>query len=436
MERKEIWARYADAWRTAIPEAEERIARVRQGEGRILVTDAEGHPVSDAHLTITQTNHAFRHGANIFMLDEMESDEKNALYRERFAAAFNMATLPFYWDTLEPTEGKPRYAKDSPKVYRRPAPDLCIEYCRAHGIEPREHALCYDHFFPAWLRGRSIAEVKALLERRMAEISERYAASIPTMEVTNEMAWWDGVSDFYHAADFMPWCFEMAERYFPHNKLGINEFGMFSNRMGKWSVYWLQIDKLLRMGRRIDLIGMQNHLFVPREKENDIAPHYYDPHHVWQVLCDYADLGPALEISEITFPAYSNAPEDEEFQATVVEHLYTLWFSHPRMEHAIYWNLVDGYAYGATQGDMTAGENYYHGGLLRFDLSPKPAYERLLYLFREHWHTAAKASSDAAGRASFRGFFGDYHVTVEKNGHTAEANVTLSKENGDIHIVL
>ena len=33
-------------------------------------------------------------------------------------------------------------------IYRRPASDLCIEFCEANGIEPWEHALAYATFFP------------------------------------------------------------------------------------------------------------------------------------------------------------------------------------------------------------------------------------------------------------------------------------------------
>ena len=75
-----------------------------------------------------------------FMLDELETEEKNKKYKKCFAELFNMATLPFYWRDLEPEKDKQRYDKDSPKIYRRPATDLCIEFCEEHGIEPREHA--------------------------------------------------------------------------------------------------------------------------------------------------------------------------------------------------------------------------------------------------------------------------------------------------------
>ena len=65
-------------------------------------------------------------------------------------------------------------------------------------------------------------------------------------------------------------------------------------------------------------------------------------------------------MTEVTIPAYSNSEEDEALQAEIIEKLYSIWFSHSNMEQIIYWNLVDGYAAFAPQGDMTAGENYYY----------------------------------------------------------------------------
>ena len=156
-EQRDVWGK----------RAAEGIEANRKGDMRITVRDAKGCPVKGAQVKVEQKNHAFRFGANLFMLDELETEEKNEKYKQYFANLLNMATVPFYWDTLEPEEGKPRYAKDSPKIYRRPAIDLCIEFCEKHGIEPREHALAYDRFFPEWLKKRSIPEVKKALENAL-----------------------------------------------------------------------------------------------------------------------------------------------------------------------------------------------------------------------------------------------------------------------------
>ena len=53
----------------------------------------------------------FLHGANIFMLDEFENEEKNEKYKAAFKDVFNEATLPFYWSDLEPVEGQASFCK-------------------------------------------------------------------------------------------------------------------------------------------------------------------------------------------------------------------------------------------------------------------------------------------------------------------------------------
>ena len=129
-----------------------------------------------------------------------------------------------------------------------------------------------------------------------------------------------------------------------------------------------------------------------------------------------------LQITEITIPAYSNEKRDEEIQAEIIEALYRVWFSHPACEQIIYWNLVDGYTYvddptpeniARTQGDMTVGENRFYGGLLRFDMTPKPAYLRLKELITKEWRTNLETQTDEDGYVTFRGFFGEYEIEAD-----------------------
>ena len=420
--------------------AAEGIERYRKGDGRLTFVDKEGKPVSNAKIKLTQKSHEFRFGANLFMLDELETPEKNEAYKHYFADVFNMATLPFYWDTLEPERGKPRYAKDSPKVYRRPSPDLCMEFCEKHGIEPREHGLAYDYFFPHWLKTASVDEVKKELERRYAEISERYADRIQTIEVTNEMDHSTWRTEFYNEPDFVEWCFKLAEKYFPNNELVINE-GTRHCWAGKYGratdQYYSYIEANMLKGARIDAIGMQYHLFNREENEYELTRMTLNPENLYRKMDLYAGLGKPLQITEVTLPAYSWEAEDEEIQAQMLEYLYTIWFSHPSVEQIVYWNLVDGYAHlwstdlaeiRASQGNMTIGENYYHGGLLRFDLSPKPAYYKIKELLQEKWHTETEIVADENGIAEFRGFFGEYDLEITANGKNVTKKICLSSK--------
>jgi len=415
------------------------IEAYRKGYAEITVKDENGNAIPDAKIKAVQKTHEFKFGANLFMLDELESDEKNEKYKEVFADTFNMATLPFYWSTLESERGKPRYDKNSPKVYRRPAPDLCIEYCKEHGIEPREHALAYNSFFPEWLRNASIAEQKSEIERHYAEISERYKDKIPTIEVTNEMYWKDGKTSFYNDPDYIRWCFALAEKYFPANQLVINEStGHVWNQVHRATeMYYASIEANLLKGARIDAIGMQYHMFFKSEDEYERTRPYYDPKNLYATMDLYANFGKPIQITEVTVPAYSNDEEDEALQAEILEKLYSIWFSHPNVEQIIYWNVIDGYAHfwdpdpakiRASMGNMSLGENYYYGGLMRFDMTPKPALLKLKELIDKRWHTEKTITSSAAGEAMFKGFYGDYDIEITVNGKTVRKNIRLSKE--------
>ena len=426
----------------------EGIEKYRKGNAEIIVTDKNGKAVPDVKIKAVQKTHEFRFGANLFMLDELETDDKNEKYKKYFTDVFNMATLPFYWDTLEPQRNKPRYDKNSPKVYRRPPIDVCIEFCEKHGIEPREHALAYDHFFPKWLYDASVDEIKGELERRYIEISERYADKIPTIEVTNEMDWAKGATAFYDEPDYVEWCFKTAEKYFPNNQLVINEITRLSWRDSCRATdkYYAYIEANMLKGARIDAIGMQYHLFNKRENEYEATRVTLNPENLYKHMDMYSNFGKPLQITEVTVPAFSWEKEDEEIQAEIIEKLYSIWFSHSNVEQIIYWNLVDGYAHlwdpdpekiKASQGDMSIGENYYYGGLLRFDLSPKPAYYAIKNLIQNVWHTEEDVVTDENGICSFRGFYGEYELEFEVNGKTMKKTVILSsKSDNKIKVVL
>ena len=415
------------------------IEKHRKGNGKIILEGKDGDLLKTAVIKINQTGHEFRFGANLFMLDELETEEKNDRYKKCFAELFNMATLPFYWRDLEPEKGKQRYGKDSPKIYRRPAPDLCIEFCEKHGIEPREHALAYEQWFPTWLKGESTDVVKRELERRYAEIAERYADKIPTIEVTNEMiSWCDRyVTDFYNDPEYVAYCFKLAEKYFPNNELCINEATGFcwTDWCSIHSAYYSYIENALLRGARIDAVGMQYHIF--NEQYSSEYFKLLDLKGLYKHMELYAKFGKPLEITEITIPSYSWNAEDEKLQADILEHLYTLWFSHPQVSQIVYWNVVDGYAHlwsqdrekiKASQGNMGPGsENYYHGGLLRFDMSPKPAYLRMKELLTERWHTEDTLTVNENGEADFRGFYGNYDVEITVDGVVTKHTLSLSK---------
>lgn len=391
----------------------------------------------DFTVELKQTNHEFRHGANIFLLGEFRDEDKEKEYRKKFVECFNLATLPFYWNSLEPTEGQHRYGEDSPEIYRRPPIDRCMQYCEQNGIEPKMHCLNYDVFTPDWVKSLPVGEHKKKLEKRFAELSERYGARIAQWEVTNETFKnldVTEVSQFFLEDDFVEWSFKTAEKYFSSNRLIINDYyiwdrSLFNNR----SAYYMQIERLLQSHVHLDSVGLQFHSFFPESQENDMAKTRYNPLTLFKIMDNYARLGKRLQLTEMTIPAYHLTDEDEHVQAEIIKNLYRIMFSHPAMEAIIYWNLVDGYAYSKSAegrdsiGVFADGENQYRGGLLRFDMTEKPAFRVIRDLFNKEWHTDTAVSSKN-GKAEAHVFYGDYQMTVHAGDKTYTKQVTVSRD--------
>jgi hypothetical protein len=98
--------------------------------------------------------------------------------------------------------------------------------------------------------------------------------------------------------------------------------------------------------------------------------------------------------------------EGEERAGHRLAELYTLCFAHPAVGGVFWHGLVD---------DEEPGG----GGLLRRDLSPRPAYRYLHKLIDLIWHSRASGVTDAAGLFSFRGFFGDYRIAARPSEQPA-----------------
>ena len=406
------------------PEVWEKIqANIRAnrcGDFEIAFVNDRGEPIVGAELEIRQIAHSFKFGANCFMVDELETEEKNKKYQESFSKVFNIATFPFYWNSLEPERGKPRFDKDSPGLYRRPAIDKLMDFCKENGIEPKGHCLNYEPFVPEWAKELELPEYKAALELRMKTIAERYADVIPDFEVMNEILQnkpWETP-----LRKDVAWSFATARKYFKNNKLIINEGNnVWDQHLAGTSPYYDLIEENLKSGVPIDGIGVQGHIMWS-SKEG------IDPYNLWSFFDKYANLGLPLSITEVTIPEAFDGKIDEEMQAELLKCLYSLWFGIKGMEAGMYWNLIDGYAYGAPLGDMSAGENVHRGGLLHFDGSEKKAFKTLEALVNHEWRTNLVGKTDSQGRIAFNGFFGDYEVCYKEGARAVKKIITLNKE--------
>ena len=415
----------------------------RKAYARLSFVDKNKKPLENVKFSVALERHEYKFGCNLFMLDEFESEEKNLKYRQIFADTFNYAVVPFYWNGLEPKKGKPRYSKSSPRVYRRPSPDLCVEYCKENDIGMKGHCLVYDSFSPAWLPDNPDL-IWREYDRHFSEIAERYKDDILDWDIVNEAISWpaykqdnSGMTPIFRDRRFVEKCFELGRRHFPMNNLFINEAaGIWELFRFDRSYFYLLLERYEREQVPFDSIGFQLHMFRPKDKEMEWGAGRYNPTKVFDVLDTFSEFNRPIHISEVTLPTYNGGPEDEQIQADLLSMFYGIWFSHKSTSGIAYWNLVDGYAHGAPIGDMSSGENTYGGGLLNFDLSEKPALRELKRLIKKEWTTNISDVTDEFGKASFRGFKGKYKLKFYINGQKHDTEFFISDNKETIQIVV
>ncbi len=411
--------------------------KYRKGVFDVTVTDKDGAPLKNAKINFNLKNHAFKFGSTTFLADVITEPQQAKLYRERFAKLFNQGVMAFYWRDDEPTEGHYRFRKDSEYIYRRPPADTALEFCREVGAQPKGHNLVWQNAtigVPEWAKDNP-EHLKSAMIRRIKKIAAEYGDKVPVWDVTNEC------TGFYN--DFMPQNYDtdawlLATKLMPENHLILNDYAcFFGDFKGPFSALYLQAQKLMAQGAKVDAIGMQYHLFDDKEDLLNKAQkgNMLNARNIYHVLDTYATLGTVTHVSEVTVPSYEGTEEYLELQARIVENLYRLWFSHPSVNSIVWWNLADGFAFrDPLRPDWN--ENYFGGGLLRHDLSEKPSYKVLDRLINIEWHTDENTVTGENGLTSFSGFYGEYEVTAEYAGKTKSVKVNFEKGKTSYKIVL
>ncbi len=327
-----------------------------------------------------------------------------------------------YWRELEREPGKPRYTADSERVWRRPPTDPVIAWCRKHDLNINGHTLVWDNprwQVPTWLP-KDRAEVGRLLAKRIHELAARYGKVVQRWDVLNEklnsFGRPPGNGDVGYPADFDLLAFREAQAALPPEAtLMINDY--FESWTPAYRGYHDLIDRLVRDGARIDVVGLQCHTFsTDGMLEICRAAKRLPPADLFGALDNYRDLARPLHVSEITIPQPTEDAEGAEAQAEVVRNMYRLWFSHPQVNAITWWNLADGGA--------APGEDKVLSGLIDRNHQPKAAYHALDRLLNHEWKTRCTGLvSGADGQVRFRGFKGGYRVTVlaagQKSVHTA-----------------
>jgi GH35 family endo-1,4-beta-xylanase len=419
-------ARYRDVWNDpeVVQRIDDGIRANRMGWATLRFVDEKGQPVTNVQVSVEQTSHQFLFGANLFMLGGFDSAADNRKYEETFLRLFNYGTASFYWKTLEPKPGQLRFAADSAKIFRRPPPDLAVEFARRSGITLKGHPLVWDN--PTWQHPdwapNDPAAMDRLLRVRIEQIAARYREDFRVWDVANEVFHRGAFSKVPMPEDYVFRAFQTAAKVFTvDTKLTLNDDGAMwqSNFSEENSAFYLKLKDLLARGAAVNAIGFQCHFFNEEFYHKAMRGEAVQPLEMLHVLDRYADFRLPVHITEITIPTLPGTSDGEAAQAEMARNLYRLWFSHPSVEAITWWNLVDDTA--------APGEDKWRGGLVRRDFSPKPAFEALHKLIAEEWHTRLRSDSGGSAQIKFQGFYGNYTAEIRHNGQSQRVNFTVAK---------
>ena len=440
MDADPMSAEYRRLWGPSVQAAiDERIEKFRKADAVVAGF------MPGARVEVRQLTHDFKFGAHIFNFNQLGSKEANDIYKATFTNLLNAATVAYYWSSYEPVKGHFRHAAgphDSEEFWnsvaglsakekgerfiehRRPAPDPILDFCKANGIDAHGHVMIYRSWQPDWVAadGASDADVIAAYRRHIRELAAHCGARLSQWDIVNESVrrnspvsapddteFWGPKPPRPVPADYTFPCFQEAARCLPAGvRASINEACVIDD------LYFAFVRLLLDRGAKIDILGLQFHIFNPKEMV-DLAQgahkgrrgYCYTPARIARTLENADRLGLPIHISEITIPAPDETPWGEAVQAEALKDLYRLWFSWPSVYRITYWNLVN----------FTSPKESMSSGFYGRDMRRKPVLDTLDGLINTAWKTHLSLTAAADGSVSFRGFKGDYAVSgVGKDG--------------------
>lgn len=313
--------------------------------------------------------HSVKFGGNFFSADSL-----GAPYRRRFREVFDLATLPFYWQTLEPQAGQLRLAGINSQ----------LRWLQGANIAAKGHPLVWLHpvGIPSWLRSYRYPQLLAAVDAHVSQLTQHYSGRLTSIDVINEAHGVPWANEFgLSAAQLLELTAVACAAAGSENAPPIPRIINCCCLWGRSAAYngppdrspYRYLRACLGADVPFEVIGLQL---------------YYPDHDLFEIdrqLDRFVSLGKPIHITEMATSSQSgndfrsqlqvtrglwHGPWSPQLQADWLEQVYTLAYSKPTIEAISWWDLSD------------AATFWPFGGLLDPDLQPKPAFYRLLELQR------------------------------------------------------
>lgn len=404
-----------DTWRTQelLHTAQSRIDTYRRGQLVVSVNASDGRPLEAVPVHIQQTSHAFQFGCAALSLHSHQQPAVEALYQKLFLNVFNFATIMVFWHEIEKSSGAFNL-----ELHLKRAKTL-----KSAGVTVKGHPLILPGVCPSWV-SKDPDLAKKSVERWIRTMVHSFRGLIDTWDVVGDIWTGDtaqnGIGEWIRKvgrdavfADALRW----TKSENPKANTLYNDFALDN-------AFQDLIRKATKSGAPVDTLGLEAHMSGagwPLEQlwvHADTFGKLKLPLHFSEITVGSESLTPSVRAGQIT------TRSGEARQAEYVETMYRILFSHPLTTGICWWNLVD--------GDW--GNNA--GGLLRSDMTPKPAYDVIERLIKDEWTTNTVVRTNHLGEVDLPVYAGAYKISCPAMNGVESARSCTVKPRGRTRIQL
>ncbi|MBE7052650.1 MAG: hypothetical protein E7391_00040 [Ruminococcaceae bacterium] len=383
-------------------EAWDRIEKIRKGDFKVIVKDANGNVIPNAKVSFDMYEHEFKWGTAVS--PAMLTNEK---YQRALQENCNYIVLE--------SEHKPRLYEEDPA-----AADNTVSLAKDLGIKAaRGHCLVWDKRwnpeglntsttdkFNEIINSGDKAALEAEIKRSIFATLERTKGTLTDWDVLNE-----GLrNDMRFLADdghnTTEYGYSLIKKMYDWAREAGGDIDLYYNDYIMTSELITHVENMIAHGVDFDGVGLQTHNGY---MGSDITTHL----RLWDKI---ASLGKKVKITEFDVDT-----DDLNFQADFSRDMLIAAFSHEAVDGFVIWGMN-------TKEDIMYDSKFENA---------KPALKAWQDLIYNKWWTNESTQSNANGEATVRGFYGDYDITVTANGKSKTVSAPLYKaNNNEIEIFL
>lgn len=396
-------------WRV---EAEARIAKHRQGQWTITITDGAGKPLEGAKVSVRMKRHLFGFGSavDVNMLSGLGSKlsvEDHNKY---------VATTDELFSRIVPENGqRPRHSfapldparpwDEDNRRRTRTAVQWTMQWAQDRKMTSRGHYLVWGYVEP-WARAElnkgGVSGLLAAYQRHFDTMIPFCADYVSEWDAINHPVPFIEADALYNiiGPDFYPDIYRKI-RPLTDKLLFVNEDTFNPERADGFEKH---IRHMIEKGVTPDGCGFQSHF-------NDHAIPGIEEEWAY-----YERLGKLVK--HLTVTEYDLQTLDDQLHADHLRDMVTLCFSHPQMTGFVMWGFWEGRHWKPT------------AAMFKQDWTERPAVKVWRDLVKTKWWTNADLVTDAEGKAPLTGYYGWFDITATHGGKTKTFEIKHATNGG------